>query len=384
MTESALVDTPAGAGFDAVLLTSAHAASRVGGMRLIERCAFAVARAGARRLLCIGRPPAGDLRLPDLDVTWLSDERDLAAWSAEAALPIVGLDASTVVDADTVGALLTATGAGPLSTPDGRLWRCQPATLPAVIAAARRGARADGLAGTHAWRRPADALLIPVVDRVDQARAEETLLDRLGRSDDAWLTRMVDRRASRVLTRRLMHTRVRPNQVTVLSIVVGITGGLAFTLGTYAATSVGALLFLLSTILDGCDGELARLTYRESRIGAHLDVIGDNVVHIVLFAGIAVGLYRVMPADHVVVLGAILLAGALAAMTSVYVNIVRRTPTTAQRALFETFAGREFSWLLAAMTLAGRLDLFLWAAAIGVNLFAAGIWLLGRWGRPTG
>ena len=46
----------------------------------------------------------------------------------------------------------------------------------------------------------------------------------------------------------------------------------------------GALLFLLHSILDGCDGELARLKFPESRFGGVLDFWGDNVVHSAVFA----------------------------------------------------------------------------------------------------
>ena len=52
---------------------------------------------------------------------------------------------------------------------------------------------------------------------------------------------------------------------------------------------LGSLLFLLSTIMDGCDGEIARLTFQESAFGAKLDLITDNVVHLVLFPSIALG-----------------------------------------------------------------------------------------------
>ena len=38
------------------------------------------------------------------------------------------------------------------------------------------------------------------------------------------------------------------------------------------------------SILDGCDGELARLKFQESRWGGILDFWGDNVVHSVIFA----------------------------------------------------------------------------------------------------
>ncbi len=53
--------------------------------------------------------------------------------------------------------------------------------------------------------------------------------------------------------------------------------------------TVGALLFLAHSILDGCDGELARLKFQESRFGGIIDYWGDNVVHIAVFACMAVG-----------------------------------------------------------------------------------------------
>ncbi len=384
MTDSALAETRDTSGFDGVLIASTASEVRVGGMRMVERSAFALARAGAQRLLCIGPRPTTDLRLPEVAVSWLGSNDDVGEWSAAADRPIIGLDTNTLVDAPVIASLADAVSVGPLSDPDGRLWRCPPTMLPAMLAATRPGPRRDGMPGARTWAVPESALLLPVRNAAERASAEETLLERLGRPNDGWFTRVVDRRASRALTKRFMHTRVRPNQITMLSIAVGIVGGLLFGVGSYSATSVGALLFLFSTILDGCDGELARLTYRESRTGALLDVVGDNVVHLVLFAGLATGLYRVMPAGHIAFLGAALLVGAVAAITSVYFCILRGSPTSAQQKLFETFAGREFAYLLAGLALAGKLALFLWIAAVGIYVFAGGLWLLGRVGeRPA-
>ena len=53
--------------------------------------------------------------------------------------------------------------------------------------------------------------------------------------------------------------------------------------------TIGALLFLAHSILDGCDGELARLKFQQSRWGGVLDFWGDNVVHTVIFACMGVG-----------------------------------------------------------------------------------------------
>ena len=47
----------------------------------------------------------------------------------------------------------------------------------------------------------------------------------------------------------------------------------------------GAALFQLQSIVDGVDGELARLLHKESRFGFWYDVGVDNVTHMAVFAG---------------------------------------------------------------------------------------------------
>jgi len=52
------------------------------------------------------------------------------------------------------------------------------------------------------------------------------------------------------------------------------------------------LLFELASIFDGCDGEVARLTYNTSDRGAFSDVLLDASSYIIFFSGLALGLYR--------------------------------------------------------------------------------------------
>jgi phosphatidylglycerophosphate synthase len=386
------VPTPP-ASFDAVLLVTTTATARLGGLSLVERAAFTMARAGARRLLCFGTRPEGALRLPPVPVSWVAgiDEPALDAWSGATAGVIVGMDARTVVDRDTVAALVTAPQADCLQAHGpGLLWRCVPAALTALVRAAianrsmapdvQRSCAGEAPALPEAvfWMPPSGALFTRADDASGRAAAERALYARLGRPGESWFNRVVDRRISRALTRLLLPTGVTPNQITCASIGLGIVAGLLFATGKPPAEVAGALLFLLSTIIDGCDGEIARLTFRESRLGARLDVVGDNVVHLFLFGGIAAGLCRRSPAGGFAVLGGLLVAGVVLAMATVYLTFVRRRPTPAQQALFEAFASREFSYLLVVLTLAGKLEWFLWVAAAGTYVFIASLLALGR------
>ena len=361
--------------FDGVIAVAEGADQIVGGMRLVERAAFTLARAGARRLLLVGNRPSAALRLPDVAVTW----NESATWLRDAASTIVVMDATTIVDAETVARFAAIDGTGPLAAPrPAVLWRTDLRDLVGGFDAADLGPPADA----PSWNPPASALLLWVADADERAAAERALYARLGRSGDGWFTRVVDRRFSRALTRLLLPTGISPNQVTIASIALGSLGGYCFAHGTPEATMAGALLFLFSTIVDGCDGEIARLTFRESPFGARLDILGDNLVHLFLFGGIAVGLYRRSGDPLVATLGCLLVGGVLLSMATVYICLIRRPPNDSQRTLFEAFASREFAYLLVVLTVVGRLDWFLWMSAIGTYVFATGLWVMGR--RPSG
>jgi phosphatidylglycerophosphate synthase len=357
--------------FDGVIAVGAGADEIVGGMRLVERAAFTLARAGAHRLLLFGPRPSARLRLPDVPVTW----NESASWLGGAATTVVVMASTTIVDVETVARLAAADLAGLLAAPrPSVLWRGDPQHV--LAACATPDLAPPGNASP--WNPPPHALLLRAADPHTRAEAERALYARLGRSGDGWFTRTVDRRFSRALTRLLLPTGVAPNQVTVASIAIGCLGGYCFTRGTPGAAIVGALLFLVSTIVDGCDGEIARLTFRESAFGARLDILGDNLVHLFLFAGIAAGLYRRSGDPLVATLGWLLVGGVLLSMATVYSCVVRRTPNASQRALFEAFASREFAYLLVVLTIAGRLDWFLWMSAAGTYVFSTGLWVLGR------
>ena len=84
---------------------------------------------------------------------------------------------------------------------------------------------------------------------------------------DSWITRHVNRKISLLVTRRLAATHITPNQITLFNLGLGLAAAACMLNGGYFAALLGALLFLLSSILDGCDGEIARLKFQQSRLG---------------------------------------------------------------------------------------------------------------------
>ena len=118
------------------------------------------------------------------------------------------------------------------------------------------------------------------------AHGERTLLGRLVKPTDGWVSRHINRPVSTRISRWLVRTPVTPNMVTLATFLTGLAGAWSVLDGTYWPVLLGALLFQVSSILDGCDGEVAVLTFRESKYGSWLDTITDNLTYLAFFAAV--------------------------------------------------------------------------------------------------
>ncbi len=222
----------------------------------------------------------------------------------------------------------------------------------------------------------------------DVAAAERWLLRGLIKSNEGFMSRHVERRLSLTLTRRVCTTAITPNGMTLISIMVGLLGAPFFLSPAPALQLTGALLFLAHSILDGCDGELARLKFLESRGGARLDVAGDNIVHTAVFAAMAVGWSRDAEAAWPLILGAIVVVGTLA--TAVLVHRRGMRASTAETApsplsrLADALVHRDFIYLIVVLAALGHAWWFLATTAVGAPLFLALLFWFSRSRRGPG
>ncbi len=90
-------------------------------------------------------------------------------------------------------------------------------------------------------------------------------------------------------TALLVRLPVTPNQVSLASIAAGLGGALCYLQGGQGWQVSGALLLMLSYVLDNCDGEIARLKGMCSDLGARLDTFGGWAVHSALFVALGSG-----------------------------------------------------------------------------------------------
>lgn len=230
--------------------------------------------------------------------------------------------------------------------------------------------------------------------------------------DVNWFTEHVARPPAAIVVYLLSKTRITPNQVTFLSVLVAACAcAMWIFLPGYEWALAAALVFELSFVLDCADGQLARLRGIASPIGHLLDFLMDELKAMLVIGSLAVRLWceagdpRLLLAGLV---GLFFLAAGISLTTFIRRPEVagpapappaaageasaprRRSPLRLALGLVEAVARffvhyPQYIWICAA---AGRMDVFFWAyAAVNALYFAktfAGVLLkLGRFAPPA-
>ncbi len=262
----------------------------------------------------------------------------------------------------------------------------------AVIAAAAGSASAPALVGalSRVFAKGPEPLTRDgrraLASAAEVATAETWLLQSLIKENEGFMSRHFERRISLAITRRLVSTGVTPDMMTLTSLAVGLAGAPFFLSASPALQLTGALLFLAHSILDGCDGELARLKFLTSRRGAILDFWGDNVVHVAVFVCIAIGWTLHAGTAWPLVLGAIAAVATLGSAALVFERTAADRPESADSPamarLAAALASRDFIYLLMLCAAFGKASWFLIAAAAGTPaFFLVTLWNERRRGR---
>ncbi len=286
-----------------------------------------------------------------------------------------------------------------------RLVKLTAAAVPPALEALQTDGGADDLIAVQSrlTRRfgapaaiPIEINPIAVTTSLDVRNAERRLLAGLVKDTDGFMARYVERPLSLQISRFLAPTAITPNQISIVSIVVGLSGAPFFLSGFSTWQTVGALLLLVHSILDGCDGELARLKFQESRWGGVLDFWGDNIVHMATFACMAIGWSLSANAMWPLLLGASAVLGNLASATFVYWRLMRvkndngplftsvtAAPNRRLARLLDAASRRDFIYLVLVLALFGKSDWFLILASLGAPIYFFFLLFLAMHERPT-
>lgn len=207
---------------------------------------------------------------------------------------------------------------------------------------------------------PASAWWQDVDTPSDLARAGRLLRRSLPRDTDGPVSRMLNRRISVPTSWLLSRFRPSPDALSVLSFLVGVAGAILLGRGRGAW---GAVLVQMCSILDGVDGEIARLSLRAGPRGTLWDGFLDRLGDAAICAGL--GMWAAdLGADPRWVLGLVVAAtaGAMLSMaTKDRVAVLGLEPPSERR----------IGWLLGGRD--GRLFLIFVLALLGEPLWALAV-----------
>ena len=104
---------------------------------------------------------------------------------------------------------------------------------------------------------------------------------------------------------------ISPHAITAVNIIIGLFSGVLIADGhRYGVILLGAVLFQIASIVDGCDGEVAKLTFRSSKFGQFIDSLSDNLSLGSFMAGLIAGYWRQTHSSTAFIVGAVMILGA--------------------------------------------------------------------------
>jgi len=123
------------------------------------------------------------------------------------------------------------------------------------------------------------------VDNIrDLRRARKELIrNSLKGKKDGVISRNINRNISTVISEFLVD-RITPNQATIFTFLIGIASGILNLFNPI----LGGVVYQLSSILDGVDGEIARASMRISKFGGWFDSILDRYVDFLFLSTLAI------------------------------------------------------------------------------------------------
>ena len=176
-----------------------------------------------------------------------------------------------------------------------------------------------------------------------------------------WLNRAIYHQLSRRIALAFQHTPISPNMVSVSSFVAIVAAAFCYTsIQTPAGIAAGLFFHLLWHVLDGADGDLARLTGKISPFGEMIDGICDYAGHVILYTALAFSVGGwVLPVTAAAAASRILQSNHIESVRRTYLWRGYGVPWLRQSK--EKVAGRPGP----AGRVLGRIaDLYLWLAAM--------------------
>jgi len=204
----------------------------------------------------------------------------------------------------------------------------------------------SGLAAVRPFRivpLPEECWWQDVDTPLDLSTARRRLRRSLVKDGDGPVSRYLNRPVSSRISVALASLRPSPDVLSVLAAMLGVLSGWALSVGAGIA---GGVLVHATSILDGVDGESARLQMRASPRGAMLDGVLDRIADAAILAGLGIWALRFASAETCLLLTVAATTGAILSMATKDRAAALTLPQAPERVLGWVLGGRDGRLLL--------------------------------------
>jgi len=133
------------------------------------------------------------------------------------------------------------------------------------------------------WMRLSD-------DKDTPKKAEDLIFNYVGKTATGWISRNINSKFSLPTSRLLVKTPLTPNMISIGINIIGSLCGIFYAIGHPV---IGALFMHIATVLDRCDGEVARVKLMETKKGQWVDTVSDQFTVLSFLIGVPLGYYFV-------------------------------------------------------------------------------------------
>ncbi len=192
----------------------------------------------------------------------------------------------------------------------------------------------------------------------------------ISHSDSPIIDIYIIRKISGFISGFLVKTPITPNQVTILSLVIGIASAAFFSHGVHTYTMTAGVLYFISTIFDQCDGEVARAKQMESDFGRVFDIIVDSIVNAAIVIGITIAAHKSNGSSLTIVAGLFAMMGiVISLLLTTYFNSECKKDTGTKEML-DKLNNKDFFYIIMLVSVIfNQMIWFLLIMAIGTNIY---------------
>lgn len=202
-------------------------------------------------------------------------------------------------------------------------------SLEAMVARLAARGTVRELALTGAFCRRADAAA--------PASSIERAYIRHLNGNESFFTKQI-RRFSVPLTSRLVRLGARPTHVTLGGLALAAASAWCLAQGSYGAGVLGGFLYYTSMVFDCSDGEVARLTVRDSAFGAWLETIVDYATYFLVLGALTAASLNRPGADTALAAATVALVGSV--LVAVVAGYLRHRVAAADPGQFDEASAR--------------------------------------------